>query len=104
MTPPRMFSWKSSASVQNQLSTSIHFWTFFQKILVVESFFWTNYRLAVQSSDYTLKLLHQECFLGNLPLLFRTPAAYSHPIFENFSRNTGGRVLLLVKLQTGCSE
>ena len=24
-----------------------------QKILVVESFFWSNYRLTVQSSDYT---------------------------------------------------
>ena len=29
---------------------------------MVESFFWQNYRLAVQSSDYILKWLHQECF------------------------------------------
>ena len=56
MTPPRMFSWKSSAwTVQKQLSTAIHFRTFLQKIPVVESFFWSNYRLAVQSSDYILK-------------------------------------------------
>ena len=27
----------------------------FRKILMVESFFWTNYRLAVQSSHYILK-------------------------------------------------
>ena len=25
---------------------------FFQKILVVESFFWSNYRMTVQSSEY----------------------------------------------------
>ena len=27
----------------------------FEKFLVVESFFWSNYRLIVQSSDYILK-------------------------------------------------
>ena len=52
MSPPRIFSWKSSAwTVQKQLSTAIHFRKFLQKIPVVESFFWSNYRLAVQSSD-----------------------------------------------------
>ena len=51
MIPPRIFFWKSSAwTVQKQLSTAIHFRKFFQKIPVVESFFWSNYRLAVQSS------------------------------------------------------
>ena len=44
-----------------------------QKILVVESFFWSNYRLTVQGSDYILKWLHQQCFLGNLPRAFRPP-------------------------------
>ena len=56
MAPPRMFSWKSSAwTVRKQLSTAIHFRKFPQKIPVVESFFWSNCRLAVQSSDYILK-------------------------------------------------
>ena len=59
MTLPRMFSWKSSAwTVQKQLSTVIHFRTFLQKIPVLESFFWSNYRLTVQISDYILKWLH----------------------------------------------
>ena len=41
MTPPRIFSWKSSAwTVQNQPSTVIHFRKFIQEIPVVESFFW----------------------------------------------------------------
>ena len=74
MVLPRMFSWKSSTwTVQKQLSTAIHFWKLLQKIPVVESFFWSNYRLAVQSSDYILKWLHQECFLGNLPKDFGVP-------------------------------
>ena len=47
----KQLSW----TVQKQLSTAIHFRKHFQKILVVESFFWLNYRLAVQSSDYVLK-------------------------------------------------
>ena len=56
MTPPRMFSWKSSASnIQKQSSTVIHFRKFIQKIPVVECFFWSNYRLTVQSGDYILK-------------------------------------------------
>ena len=72
MVLPRMFSWKSSTwTVQKQLSTAIHFWKLLQKIPVVESFFWSNYRLAVQSSDYILKWLHQDCFLGNLPKALR---------------------------------
>ena len=59
MTLPRMFSWKSSAwTVQKHLSTAIHFRKFLQKILVVDSLFWLNYRLAVQSRDYILKWLH----------------------------------------------
>ena len=87
MTPPRMSSWKSSAwTVPKQLSTVIQFRKFIQKIPVVESFFWSNYRLTVQSGDYILKWLHQDCFLGNLPLgLFRSSRPYSS-IFENFSR------------------
>ena len=55
------------------LSTVIHFQKFLQEIPVVESLFSSNYRLAVQSSDYILKWLHQECFLGNLPKVFRAP-------------------------------
>ena len=74
MAPARMFSWKSSAwTVQKKLSTAIHFQKFVQKIPVVESFFCSNYRLAVQSSNYVLKSLHQECFLGNLPKAFGAP-------------------------------
>ena len=74
MTPPRMFSWKFSAwTVQKQPSTAIRFRKFRQKIAAVESFFWSNYRLAVQSSDYILKWLHQECFLGNPPKDFGAP-------------------------------
>ena len=58
----------------------------FKNFLVVESFIWSNYRLTVHSSDYILKLLHQECFLGNLPLgLFRSRRPQPS-IFENFSR------------------
>ena len=41
--------------VQKQPSTAIYFRKFFQKILVVESFFQSNFRLIVQSSDYILK-------------------------------------------------
>ena len=52
---------------------AIHFRKFLQNIPVVESFFWSNYRLAVQSSDYILKWLHQECFLGNIPKDFGAP-------------------------------
>ena len=87
MTPPRMFSWNSSTwTVQKQLSIAIHFWKFLQKIPVVESFIWSNYKLTVQSCDYILKWLHQECFLGNLLLrLFRSRCPQSY-IFENFSR------------------
>ena len=33
-------------------------------------FLWLNYKLTVQSSDYVLKWLHQECFLGDLPKAF----------------------------------
>ena len=62
------------------------FWIFLQKITVVESFFYSNYRLTVQSSDYILKWLHQECFHGNLPLgLFRSSCPQPS-IFKNFSR------------------
>ena len=31
-------------------------------------------------------------------------AVHSHPFSKTFPENTGGRVLLLVKLQTSCSE
>ena len=83
MTPPRMCSWKSSAwTVQKQPSTTIHFRKFLQKIPVVESFFWSNYRLAVQSSDYILKWLHQECFLRNLLKDFGAPKYHRLQIFE----------------------
>ena len=87
MALPRMFSWKSSAwTVQKLLSTAIHFRTFLQKIPVVESFFWSNYSLAVQSNDYMLKWFHHECFLGNLPVeLFRSSCPQPF-IFEIFSR------------------
>ena len=68
------FFWKSSAwTVQKQLSTAIHFRKFLQKMPVVESFFGSNYRLAAESSDYILKWLHWECFLGNLPKAFGEP-------------------------------
>ena len=46
MTPPRTFSWESCAwTLQNQLSTVIHFRKFLREIPVIESFFWPNYRL-----------------------------------------------------------
>ena len=74
MTPPRMFSWKFFAcTVQKQPSTTIHFRKFFQKIPAVESVFWSNYRLAVQGSDYILKWIHQECFFGSLLKAFGAP-------------------------------
>ena len=74
MTAPRMFSWKFSAwTVQKQPSTAIQFGSFLHKIPVVESFFWSNYRMAVESNDYILKWLHQECFLGNPPKDFGAP-------------------------------
>ena len=87
MTPSRMFSWKFSAlTVQNQPSTVTHFRKFLQEIPVVESFFWSNYRLTVQSNDYILKWLHQECFLVNLPLGLLRNSCRQPSIFENFSR------------------
>ena len=87
MTPPRMFSWKSSAwTVQKQSSTVIHFRKFIQEILVVASFIWSNYRLTVQSGVYILKWLDQECFLGYLPSgLFRSSCPQPS-IFKNISR------------------
>ena len=78
MTPPRMFSWKFSTwTVQKQPSTAIHFRKFLQKIPGMEFFFWSNYRLAVQSSAYLLKWLHQERFLGNPPKDFGAPKCHS---------------------------
>ena len=69
-----MFSWKFFAwTVQKQSSTAILLRKLLQKIPVVEVFFWSNQRLAVQSSDYLLKWLHQECFLGNPTKDFGTP-------------------------------
>ena len=54
-----MFSWKfSTGTVRKQPSTAIHFQNIFQKIPVEESFFWSNNRLAAQSSDYILKWLY----------------------------------------------
>ena len=97
MTPPRMFFWKSSAwTVQKQLSTAIHFRKFLWKIPVVESFFWSNYGLVNQSSDYViLKWLHQECFLGNLLKAFGAPKHYRLYIFEV--------MLFLVAKVTSCN-
>ena len=83
MVPSRMLSWKSSTwTVQKQLSTATHFREFLHKTPAVESFFWSNYRLAVQSSDYILKWLHQECFLGNLPKALEAPKYRKLYIFE----------------------
>ena len=53
------------------------FESFIQKIPVLEFFFRSNYRLAVQSSDYLLKWLHQECFLGNPAKDIGAPKCYS---------------------------
>ena len=70
----------------------------------VESFFCSNYRLTVQSGDHILKSLYHKCFLGNLLLrLFRSGCPQSS-IFKNLSRKYRCRVILLVKLQTDCSE
>ena len=69
-------------TVQKQPSTAIHFRIFLQKILEVERFFWSFYRLTVQSSNYILKWLYLECFLRDLPLgLFRSSCPQP---FENF--------------------
>ena len=77
MAPPRMVFLKSSVwTVQKQVSTAINFRKPLHKIPVVESFFWSSYRLAVQSSDYILKSLHQECFLRNLPKAFGAPKCH----------------------------
>ena len=74
MTPPRMFSWKFFGwTVQKEPSRTMHFRRFLQKIPVVKSFFWSNYRLAVESNDYILKWLHEECLLGNSPKDFGAP-------------------------------
>ena len=71
---------------------------------MVESIFWSNHKLTVHRGHYKLKQLHKECFLGKLPHgLFRTSRPQS-PIFEISSGNTGDRVILLVKLQTDCSQ
>ena len=84
MIPPRMFSWKSSAwTVRKQLSTAINFRKkFLQKIPLVKSFFWSNYRLAVQSSNCILKWLPLEFFLGNLSKDFGASKYYRLSIFE----------------------
>ena len=50
----KQLSW----AVQKQSSTAFLVRKFFQKILVVESLIWTNYRLTIQSSDYILNWLH----------------------------------------------
>ena len=87
MTPPRMSSWKSSTwTVQNQPSTVIHFRKLLQEIPVVESFFWSNFRLTVKSGDYVLKWFHSEYFLGNLLLGLSRNSCPQPSIFENFSR------------------
>ena len=80
-----------SRSIRRRKKPSI-----FENFLVVESFFWFTdwlFRVAI-----ILKWFHQECFLGSLPL------GLCHPFLNIFPENNGGRVLLLVKLQTDCSE
>ena len=37
---------------------------------------WSNYRLTVHSSNYILKWLRQERFLGNLPKAFGAPKCH----------------------------
>ena len=69
-------------TVQKQLSTAILFRKSLQKILVVESFLWSNYRLTVHSGDYILKWLHQERFLANLPKAFGGTKYHRLKIFE----------------------
>ena len=66
----KQLSW----TVQKQPSTAIHFRKFPEKTLVVESFFWSNYRLTVQSSDCILKWLHQELHYYSLPLFKKSEA------------------------------
>ena len=94
-----MLSWKSSAwTVKKQLSTAIYFRKFLREISVIESFLWSNYRLAVQSSDYILNWLHQECFLGNLPKAFGAPKYHRSQIFET-------NLFLVAKVTTcGCQS
>ena len=99
MTPSRMFSWISSAwTFQKQSSTVIHFRKFLQEIPVVESFFWSNYRLTVQSSDYVLNDSTKNVFLEIFCLNCSEAAVHSHPFSKISPGNTGGRVLFLVKL------
>ena len=46
------------AAILDCSEAAIHshpFSKFFQEVPVVESFFWSNYRLAVESDDYILK-------------------------------------------------
>ena len=52
-----------SRTVQKQPSGAIHFQKFIQETPVVEFFFWSNYRLTVQSSDNVTKMV--------LPRIFR---------------------------------
>ena len=96
-----MFSSKSSAwTVQKQLSTAIHFQKFLQKILVVESFFWSNYRLVVQSSYYILNDSIKNVFLEIFRSDCSEAAVHRHTFSKISPENTGGRVLLSVKLQS----
>ena len=72
------------AAILDWSEAAFHSYPFLQKILVVESFFWSNYRPTVQCSDYILKWLHQECLLGNLLLGLLRSRCPQSSIFENF--------------------
>ena len=43
------------AAILDSSEAAFHFPKFLQKVPVLESFFWSIYRLDVQSSDYILK-------------------------------------------------
>ena len=77
-------------TVQKQPSTVIHFWKFLKKITVVESFCWSNYRLAVQSSNFILKW---HAFRLDCP----EAAVRSHPFSKISPENTGGCCLIYLK-------
>ena len=78
----KQLSW----TVHKQPSTVVYFRKFIQEIPVVESFFSSNYKLTVQSGDYILKWLYQECFVGNLRLGLSRSSCPQSSIFENLFR------------------
>ena len=63
-------------------------------------------KLQTDCSEWPLytKMTPAKCFLKIFRLNCSEAAVHRHPFSKISAGNTGGRVLLLVKLQIGCSE